>query len=721
MTRIRLLAAGGVLCAGLLGLVLVAAQPGPSPHLANADFEQAGAPPPGWTHDDQAAEKGEARRVTVAGAQGHALALSPNTRNRGGDKPLGLGQIISAADLAGRPLAVQARLGAEGGATAIVGVAFLDASGTAVGARHVLRAAASPPLSLQSMRSDEAVPATARHAIVFLVAEGQTGTAYFDDIALVPEASPVSRGQVSQGQVSQGQVSRGQVSQEQAFAARVSLVPSEDLGPVRRPLFGANVEWIRDAQGLWNSTTRSLDAEMLALAKAAGVSVLRFPGGGWSDSYDWRKGVGPQATRPRALHAPGEPEESPNVVGTDEIIEAARRIGADLLFTLNLGSGTPALAAEWARYIRARVSADTRPRVTWELGNELYMEQDISHAQTDPQTYVERARATIAAVRAVDPTARFYAIGLENFGRYRFNAHRGWNATVLAALAAEIDGLAIHNGYAPLLPGPEGGSAASVYRAMLAAPANMAANLDTTMRQLRAAQAGRPLTLAVTEWGPLFAVDPANRYFDHVKTLGSGLYVARVLNVLLRTPGVTEAEFFKLSDLLNAGWIGRKPGGGYAATPALEVLRLYATSLSGRLIGTRVDGPTFSGGPVGFIDRVDAAPVVEAVASLTGSGDLAIVLSNASLEAPAAIELDLDAPRAGTMEILSGPSPDASRGTGMISVPGLSFAQTASFGATRPHGRDEITLETRPVAPGARLRLVLPPVSVAALRLGTAR
>ncbi|ACL58108.1 alpha-L-arabinofuranosidase [Methylobacterium nodulans] len=704
MRRNRILAAGGALCAALLGLVLVAAQPAPGPHLANAGFEQAGSPPPGWTLDIQAADKGSVRQIRVAGAEGHALALSPNARNRGGDKPLGLGQVISATEFGGRPITLRARLGAEGGAAAVLGVAFLDQSGAAIGAPLILRAAAPPPLAVQSLRSGEPVPATAQQAIVFLVAEGQTGTAYFDEIVLVPEVTAAPSD-----------------TRSQPFAARVSLVPGEDLGPVRRDLFGTNVEWIRNAQGLWNTATGSLDADMLALAKAAGVSVLRFPGGGWSDSYDWRNGVGPQATRPRARHAPGEPEESPNVVGTDEIIEAARRIGADLLITLNLGSGTPELAAEWARYIRARVSADSRPHITWELGNELYMEEDISRAQTDPQTYVKRARATIAAVRAVDPAARFYAIGLENFGRYRFNAHPGWNDTVLTSLAGEIDGLAIHNGYAPLLPGPGGGNAASVYRAMLAAPANMAANLVTTMRQLQAAQTGRRLTLAVTEWGPLFAVDPANRYFDHVKTLGSGLYAARVLNVLLRTPGVTEAEFFKLSDLLNAGWIGRKVGGGYAATPALEVLRLYATNLAGRLIGTRVDGPTFSGGPIGFVDRVEAAPTVDAVASLTEAGDLAVLLSNASLDAPAEIDLALDQPRAGSVEILTGPSPDASRGTGMISVPGLSFAPTASFGAPRPHGRDEITLATQPVAPGARLHLVLPPVSVAALRLVPAR
>ena len=39
--------------------------------------------------------------------------------------------------------------------------------------------------------------------------------------------------------------------------------------------------------------------------------------------------------------------------------------------------------------------------------------------------------------------------------------------------------------------------------------------------------------LAVTEWGPWFQVDPQGRYTDHVKTLGSALYVASTLKVFV--------------------------------------------------------------------------------------------------------------------------------------------------------------------------------------------
>ncbi|WP_430912712.1 alpha-L-arabinofuranosidase [Methylobacterium sp. sgz302541] len=703
MRKRRLLALVGAGALAALGLaVLVTAQPVPAESLANPGFEEPGSPPPGWSLEEAAAGKGRIVLVPVPGATGHALALSPNASNTGGDKPLGLGQLVSAAQWRGRRISIRAKLAGEGGATAILGFALIDGKGALIGAPLTLRGAEPPPLALQTLPLDEPVPESAQSAILFVTAEGRSGTAYADDIAIL--AAPEAAAAAAPGT---------------QFRATVSLKPDEDLGPVRRALFGTNVEWIRNAQGLWNPATDSLDTQMLDLAKAAGVSVLRFPGGGWSDAYDWRNGIGPRAARPKAPHAPGEPEQSPNVLGTDEIVEAARRIGADLLLTLNLGDGTPELAAGWAEYVRKAVG-EGGPRVTWELGNELYMQNDISHRQTDPKTYVARARATMAAVRKVDPQARFYAIGLENYGRYRFNAHPGWNDIVLRELAAEIDGLAIHDAYAPLLPGAEAGSPASVYRAMLAAPANIAANLATTTRQLEKAEGGRKLVLAVTEWGPLFAVDPKNPFFDHVKTLGSGVFAARTLNAFLRAPRVAEAEFFKLSDLLNAGWIGRKPGSGYAATPALEALRLYARTLSGRLVGTRVEGPTFSGGPVGFIDRVEGAPTVEAVAALRADGSLAVVLSNASLDAPAEIDLTLDRARGGEAEILSGPAPDATRGTVMIEVPGLSFAEPAHFGVPRPRGTDEITLKTETLAPGTRLRLVLPPASVAALRLEAA-
>jgi len=67
-----------------------------------------------------------------------------------------------------------------------------------------------------------------------------------------------------------------------------------------------------------------------------------------------------------------------------------------------------------------------------------------------------------------------------------------------------------------------------------------------------------------------------------VKTLGSAVFVACALNVLLRGSRTTVANSFKLSDWLKTGWIGLAEDRGFRATPALSVLELYATRLAGR-------------------------------------------------------------------------------------------------------------------------------------------
>jgi alpha-L-arabinofuranosidase len=688
-----LVAAAGVV---LIGLGLQARSPSSS--IANPGFEQGEeSPPAGWFLDPEAARKGEVTVVDSPVAEGErALRLAPNEHNTGGQTPLGVGQILTAEGLYGRTLSISAALAGHNGAAAVVGLAVVDKSG-AVLADTSLRSDAAPPLEPHSARLGP-IPDEAQSLIVFLVAEGRSGEAYFDDVALrVEEAEPERE---TEGAV---------------FEAVVSVSSDREITPVRRHLFGTNVEWIRNAQGLWDPETGSLDDEVVELARRAGVTLVRFPGGVWSDAYDWRDGVGPQAERPRRPHYPGDEERSPNVVGTDEILEFARRIDADLLLTLNLGHGTPEMAAEWVGYMRDAIGDAERPRVLWQLGNELYMEDDLSGGHTSPEGYIERAAAVIEAAREVDPTAVIYAIGLENYGRYQFNSYDDWNERVLDGLGDSIDGLTVHNAYAPLLLGERGGSPESVYRAMLAAPVNIAANMKTTAGQLQAVNPS--LSLGVTEWGPFFAIDPQNPYFDHVKTLGSAVFVARTLNVFLRSPKVEMANFFKLSDLLNMGWIGRKPGGGYGATPALEVHRLYATYLDGVLLETDVAGPSFDGGPVGFTDRVEAAPMIDAVASRSADGQIAVLVSNASLYDTASIELSLVGHYSAEIEVLSGPSPDSHAGTGMITVPGLTFADSARFSSPRPSSLDEIAITTRKIQAGKPLQLELPATSVAAVRL----
>lgn len=675
--------------------------------LANGDFERnVGGAPEAWFLSTAARAKGE---VVVVESGTRRLLLSPNAGNAPGPDPLGVGQMLDATPFHGRLLRLEARIGAEGGAAAVVGAALLDSEGNLITQLSIVERGGDGTLVAHVADTTAPVPAAARNLVVFASAEGLGGRAWFDEVRV--EAAAPGVGAV------------GAPPEDGSFTATVRLDADVRLGPVPQTLFGMNVEWIRNANGLWNDEAGELDETIMDLSKEAGVTLLRFPGGAWSDAYRWRDGVGPQDARPTTPHYPGDAERSRHSVGTDEMAAFARRIGARLLITVNAGDGDAREAGEWAAYIRDAHGADLVH--LWEIGNELYMKGDITGGSVPPEVYGRRVLEFAAAIRAEIPDARIAAIGLKNYGRYRFNDYPGWNETVLEIAGDTIDYLAVHNAYAPLTPdiGAEEGERA--YRAMLAAPMLVAQNLRDTVAQIDAASgsATRRAGIAVTEWGPWFAIDPASPFFDHVKTLGSALHVARSLNVFLRDPRTTIATGFKLSDWLKMGWIGLTEDGGWRATPALSALGLYSRGLRGELIGVDVAGPVFSTPATGFIDAVRDAPLIDAVATKERDGRMTVILSSADLWRDARITIDLgeDGPFRMRTALLTGSAPDAHRGTRIMDVPGLTFAEPAQLGpsgAMRESDADSVpVLETGPEEVGRSFEVDLPAISLLRLTL----
>lgn len=697
--------------------VTVLCMPATATPLANPDFEaNAGGPPAGWYLSDAARARGEA--VVVENGT-RRLQLSPNAANTPGPDPLGVGQLIDATDLHGTRLRLEARIGAEGAAVAVVGAVLLDGAGGVVEQLVLMQADSGGDLIDQLADLDRPVPETARNLVVFASVEGVSGRAWFDSVRIDVIDSD-DQAAVANGTVTASLPDAAEASQ----SAAITLDPALDLGAVPDLLFGMNVEWIRNANGLWNEVLGALDPDIVALSANAGITLLRFPGGAWSDAYDWRDGIGPQAMRPSRPHYPGDDETSRHAIGTDEMAEFARAIGARLLITVNAGSGTAEDAAAWAAHVRDTHGSDLV--YMWQVGNELYMKGDITGGSVPPDVYARRVLEFAAAIRAEIPDARIGAIGLENFGRYRFNDYPRWNEIVLAKAGDVIDYFTVHNGYAPLVPGLGASEGERAYRAMLAAPARIAENLLTTAAQIErhVPQGGRDVALAVTEWGPWFAIDPQSPWFDHVKTLGSAMFAARTLNVLLRAPDTHVATAFKLSDWLKMGWIGLTDEGSWRATPLMSVLELYSNGLRGAsLIGVAVDGPTFDTPATGFVDPVRGARVVDAVAAAHPDGRLTVLLSSADLWDTTSVAVDLG--REGRWRLratmLTGAAPDAHRGTVMIDVEGLDFAEPAPIGprgAMRSSDADSVplvTLDPREVE--ARFEVDLPAVSLLRLDL----
>jgi hypothetical protein len=229
------------------------------------------------------------------------------------------------------------------------------------------------------------------------------------------------------------------------------------------------------------------DAAIPGLVKAAGIDALRYPGGSYSDIYNWQTN-----TAQGGFVAPN--------TNFADFMKTATATGANPIITVNYGTGTPALAAAWVR------NADVTNNFGinyWEVGNEVYgngtygadWEADArctdaagnpvtigsAPAQTfrcGPATYANNVLSYISAMKAVDPnihvcavltTPGFWPDGVTNAA----TSPQSWNQTVLSTLGARTDCVIMH--YYP------GGSTAA---GMLTDPTDIAGIVSTVHSQI---------------------------------------------------------------------------------------------------------------------------------------------------------------------------------------------------------------------------------------------
>ena len=79
-----------------------------------------------------------------------------------------------------------------------------------------------------------------------------------------------------------------------------------------------------------------LREEVLDAMRRIHVPVLRWPGGCFVSSYDWKKGVGKDRT---PVFDKAWRVEEPNTFGTDEYIAMCRKIGCEPYICTNAGTG----------------------------------------------------------------------------------------------------------------------------------------------------------------------------------------------------------------------------------------------------------------------------------------------------------------------------------------------------------------------------------------------
>ncbi len=96
-------------------------------------------------------------------------------------------------------------------------------------------------------------------------------------------------------------------SESKSVDSRIEVLTGEPLGIISPNLYGHFTENLSGViyDGIWvgpNSKIPNIDGirkELVDEMRKIKAPVVRFPGGCFADSYDWRDGVGPADKRPR--------------------------------------------------------------------------------------------------------------------------------------------------------------------------------------------------------------------------------------------------------------------------------------------------------------------------------------------------------------------------------------------------------------------------------------
>ncbi len=171
-----------------------------------------------------------------------------------------------------------------------------------------------------------------------------------------------------------------------ARKSRVEILLDEPLGIISANIYGHFAENLGGViyDGIWvgeNSSIPNVNGirkELVEHMRKIKAPVVRFPGGCFADSYDWRDGVGPTDKRPRRTNfwegaeppnSPANHRYDPNQFGTNEFVRFCKLIGSQPYLAANLRSLPAEEFYRWVEYCNSPAGSTTLSEMRAASGN----------------------------------------------------------------------------------------------------------------------------------------------------------------------------------------------------------------------------------------------------------------------------------------------------------------------------------------------------------------
>ncbi len=146
------------------------------------------------------------------------------------------------------------------------------------------------------------------------------------------------------------------LNSETEASAHIEILPEEPIGTVAPEIYGHFIEHLGGViyDGIWVGADSKIPNEggirkaVLDALKAIHAPVVRWPGGCFADTYDWRDGIGAQSARKPRTNFWGSTDS--NAFGTQEFLRFCSLSGAKPYLAANLRSLPARDFYQWIEY-----------------------------------------------------------------------------------------------------------------------------------------------------------------------------------------------------------------------------------------------------------------------------------------------------------------------------------------------------------------------------------
>lgn len=441
------------------------------------------------------------------------------------------------------------------------------------------------------------------------------------------------------------------VTQVSVAQTIITVKESKDAPIISRHIYGHFAEHLGRSiyDGLFVGedspipNTNGVRNDLIQALKDIQIPNLRWPGGCFADTYQWKEGIGPKEERPSIVNAWWGGVTEDNSFGTHDFLNLCEELGAEPYLAANIGTGTVKDFTDWIQYVNhseGSPMAELRKEngreepwnvKYWGVGNEMWG----CGGNMTPEFYANLYRQYATFMTSWENENDLYRIASgANVDDYH------WTEVLMRDIPKHlIEGVALHS-YS-YVEWNNKGSATKFDEAQYFSTMQTALRMEELITNHVAIMdkydPEKRIDLIVDEWGGWYEVEEGTNpgFLYQQNSMRDAMIAGTTLNIFNnKSDRVKMGNLAQTVNVLQA--VALTEGEKMLLTPTYHVFKMYTVHHDAQLLPLEFDSPKYTYGG-------ETLPAVSVSASKNKAGNVNISLVNIDSKQNNKVEIDLSA------------------------------------------------------------------------------